>query len=240
MIQATKPTASEIEFTFNQTNPSIYISDEQMADQFFLYADEDTLAASDESDAETTRRGSYNSINTRPIDDEATIITKMTTSPMSEYKTLHIDTISQSCDYLHSTELPEVSQLGNPKNICLSPVQMGSLDNVDHAPLSSSHNQEVMNQIQVVDTMLQNISSFNTTGSSPTHTVIQDYEATFVDDLTVSFADNIRIIRDNNEEWIKVEIVNDGRQGFVPREVVIDIEQFVTKLQDHKNTLNFQ
>lgn len=158
---------------------------------------------------------------------------------MSEYKTLHIDTISQSCDYLHSTELPEVSHLASVKNVCVSPVQMASL-NVEHAPLSSSHNQqsqEIMNQIQLVDTMLQNISSLNTTGSSPTHTVIQDYEATFVDDLTVSFADNLRIVRDNNEEWIKVEVVNDGRQGFVPREVVIDIEQFVTKLQDHKNTL---
>ena len=73
--------------------------------------------------------------------------------------------------------------------------------------------------------------------NNETHVCASDYEATFVNDVTVHFADTIKIIRDNNDEWLYVQVASDGRQGYVPRTIVMDLKQFVEQLVKNKASM---
>ena len=64
-----------------------------------------------------------------------------------------------------------------------------------------------------------------------------DYEATFVDDLNVHFAETVRILRDDNQEWLYVELIETGKRGYVPREIVVDFKQFIHQLKHQKSVL---
>ncbi len=63
-----------------------------------------------------------------------------------------------------------------------------------------------------------------------THVIIENYVATFVDDISVVFADTLSIISENNEESVLVEVVRDCRRGFVPRSIVRKIGHFQQQL----------
>lgn len=66
-----------------------------------------------------------------------------------------------------------------------------------------------------------------------TYVVSSDYDATFVDDLSVQFADTVKILRDNNDDWLYVQVSGDGgRCGYVPRTIVLDLKQFVKQLKE--------
>jgi hypothetical protein len=66
---------------------------------------------------------------------------------------------------------------------------------------------------------------------SRVHVCISSYEATFVNDVSVQLADTIRILRDNNEEWLYVRVESTRKQGYVPRAIVLDLKQLLNKLK---------
>ena len=43
----------------------------------------------------------------------------------------------------------------------------------------------------------------------------------------------IKILRDNNDEWLFVQVASDGRQGYIPRTIVLDLNKFLTQLKQH-------
>ena len=70
-----------------------------------------------------------------------------------------------------------------------------------------------------------------------TYVVSSEYEATFYDDLTVQFAETVKILRDNHDDWLYVQVSTDGRCGFVPRTIVLDLKQFVKQLKEEHYSL---
>lgn len=80
------------------------------------------------------------------------------------------------------------------------------------------------------DSMIEYFSDTLSSDAEESHVCSSAYEATFVEDVSVHFADTVRIIRDNNDEWLYVRVASDGRQGYVPRNIVMDLKQFVDQL----------
>ncbi len=224
MICSSQDNSCGFDFTFNKTglskNISIYVSDEQLNENF-LSSDEETFDSN--KSAEITRRTSCSSFvndQTR-YDQEVTIQSEI--SLMSNYQTLHIDTISVNCENLHSTEINQESNI----------TEKYSYPNNDALNNSVETSEEFFNsELQLVDSIIKDISFVSEMNS--THVVINDYQAKFVDDVSVSFADRINIIRDDNDEWVFVEVSNDGRRGFVPRSILITISYFKKQLMQHR------
>ncbi len=226
-----KTTTSE--FTFNQTGQakdvSIYISDEQLRDQFLQ---EETLVPSYVclGETELSRRVSDNSFNSRFITaDEITIVRK-STSPVSNFRE---DPTTQSRSHLHSTKLSNYNSLPS----IASPTRSRPRASLESTSTSSGSSVSSVDlsidneHVNLIDTIIHNVSQ----AQSATHACVQDYEATFVDDVSVSFSDTLQIIRDDNEEWIYVQLSSDGRKGFVPREIVTNLDNFISQLMQHKN-----
>lgn len=75
-----------------------------------------------------------------------------------------------------------------------------------------------------------------------TYVVSNHYEATFVDDLSVQFAQTVKILRDNNDDWLYVQVSTargGSSSGYVPRTIVIDLKKFVQQLKEQQyNILN--
>ena len=91
--------------------------------------------------------------------------------------------------------------------------------------------------IQPYQSMISYLSStVNDENSNATHICTSNYEATFVDDVTVKFADMVKILRSNsNDEWVQVQVASDGRKGFVPKNIILDIKQFISQLKQATN-----
>ena len=232
---------------------SVYVSEEQLNDQYYLYDQEKTFqtgAFSDESyEAEVTRRGSLNSMNSNQrnydINYEQLTIVRQSTSPISEYKTMKLDDLSDSCAQLHSTKILEQTDSSEMYFLQTSETQFAaprnsfeSVSTSTESPTSSSHidAENPVHQISMIDSIISSLST-SATMENVTLACVSDYEATFVDDISVQFADTVRILRDDNEEWLFVQVVKDGRKGFIPRTIALDLNQFLGKLKQHKEVL---
>jgi len=238
MIHKSGESSSASDFTFNKTdlskNISIYVSDEQL-NGHFLYPGEDTLYSSQSTDPEISRRSSCNSFSSSKTTYDPEVSIASNNSPLSKYQTLHIDTISSSCEYLHSTELSD--QANTTGLLPMSPsLLFPRADAPNNSVVSSVSDEGVSNELRLVDSIIKDIS-YACEGDS-THVVINDYQATFVDDISVTFAERLNIIRDDNDEWVFVEVSNDGRTGFVPRRIVTSIAYFKQQLVDHRSSIS--
>jgi len=109
-----------------------------------------------------------------------------------KYQTLH--SLSEFCEYLHNTELNAESPTAG-KHLSESPYLF---------PIP-------IDQKNLADSMIHSISSV--VEMNVTHLIIEDCVVTFVDDISVVFADTLSIISENNEEWVLVEVVRDGRRA---------------------------
>ena len=61
-------------------------------------------------------------------------------------------------------------------------------------------------------------------------------------DLSVQFADVMRVLRDNKNEWLYVELDKNGSKskGYVPTSVAVELKQFIQQLViHHSNLVNF-
>ena len=60
---------------------------------------------------------------------------------------------------------------------------------------------------------------------------ISSYTAMFVEDLTVNAGDAVHVLKDNNDDWLLVQLVeSNDRQGYVPRDIVVNIHLYLSFL----------
>jgi hypothetical protein len=102
----------------------------------------------------------------------------------------------------------------------------------------------INNEIKNCQSLLLNLTSaFNesisnsNSSSNEIYVCTCEYQGTFVEDLSVQFAETIRILRDNKDEWLYVESSQDGRKGYIPRDIAIDFKQFINQLKSHQAQL---
>lgn len=220
------PSKSDLHFNFEKSDVSLYISEEQLLDQF-QSAEESTLH---HSDLEITRRQSVNSVTTC---DTVEIPCSNQISPIS-FKTLCPSTSVETVEYLQSTELS--NDIFNYQD--MSSNLEFTLPFFQSSSLSHKSSEENDFKIKFIDTMIQNLSLSDSSPSTcATHVIITDYDATFVGDLTVNLSDTVCILKDDNHEWIQVQVTKSGLVGFVPRTAVLEINQFVTQLKVHRESL---
>lgn len=66
---------------------------------------------------------------------------------------------------------------------------------------------------------------------------ISNYEAIFVDDLTVNAGQPIQILKDNiDNEWFFVQVCD--KQGYVPKNVVANINSYLNQLKKQTSTMS--
>lgn len=87
--------------------------------------------------------------------------------------------------------------------------------------------------IENEDQHSEQIDSMENHVNSRTYVCSTDYEATFVDDLSVHFADTVKILKDNHDDWLYVQVSTDGRRGYVPKTIVLDLKQFMHQLKEN-------
>lgn len=210
----------------------------------------DTLCNSAQ-ETELTRRQLHNSNDSNQrteLDYESLTIVENNKSPLTTFRATNLDlSINSLSECLHSTKIE--TQCVLPEHKCstfLSPncsklrssLESSSSPSLTDSPVSSSsHIESEINheQISVIDSIITNLSTTEEVES--TRVCNNNYEATFVDDVSVHFADQVRILRDNNDEWLYVQVMGDGRQGYVPRTIVLDLNQFIQQLKLHKEQL---
>ena len=217
----------------------------------------------------TRRRSSILSLSTFQTDaTSCETVIQHNNSPLSDYRARYHDnsgseTILYEC--LQSTAISSSTKQCDTCSQCqmaapqtsLSPFSVKSKLSLDSSPLLSSSvssvsppvdikdhlNESTINDVsaQPYESMISFLSStLKDTNSNATHICTSNYEATFVDDVTVKFADMVKVLRSNsNDEWVQVQVASDGRTGFVPKKIVLDIKQFIGQLkQTSKSTLD--
>lgn len=121
----------------------------------------------------------------------------------------------------------------------------------DQSSNTNESDEKINQEIKNCESLLLNLTSFLNNQSSLSSSLSStdmssneqiyvctcDYQGTFVEDLSVQFADKIRILRDNNEEWLYVESSHDGKKGYIPRDIAIDAYQFIDQLSQHHSKL---
>lgn len=216
------PSKSDLHFNFEKSDVSLYISEEQLLDQF---------QSTEESDFEITRRQSVDSVT---ISDSAEISCGHQISPIS-LKTLCPSTSVETVEYLQSTELSK-DLFDYQDESANSELTLPFLKSSSLCQKSSEENEI---KVKFIESMIQSLSLSDSYSSSTdaTHVIISDYNATFVGDLTVSLSDTVCILKDENTEWIQVQVTKSGLIGFIPRDTVLNINEFVTQLKVHRESL---
>ena len=204
------------------------------------------------------RRSSIASATTYQADSSCETVIRHNNSPISDYKSHQPDetstilyeclhstkisaSINQSCERCHQCQMNETS---------LSPFSTKSKLNLDSPLLSSStmsaspklfvsQSSLESQSVQPYESMITYLSS-TVNDENATHICTSNYEATFVDDVSVKFADMVKILSSNknNDEWVQVQVASDGRIGFVPKNIVLDIKQFINQLKQTANHSN--
>jgi hypothetical protein len=159
-------------------------------------------------------------------------------SPISTfYEHDSLSNTSADAYLLHSTEM-----LVHEEREAKLSMNFSTTSSIMASPVSTStsfHSQ--LGAVDVYDSLLEMLSSTvasDAQTTQPTHVCAQNYDATFVGDVTVHFADTIQIVRDSDsDEWLYVRVASDGREGYVPRTIVIDLKQFVDQLVKTKSSL---
>jgi len=172
------------------------------------------------------------------------------TSPLSELKAYDC-----SCEFLNSTEINTIRQVhpyvNNIKQISQPcnqiEYQQLSFNNSlnSNSTESSSFNSPVscstslFHKSDIVapnSTELEHLTAEEEDEEDDFNYICsQNYVATFVDDISVQFADTVKILKDNNDEWLYVQVSDDGRTGFIPRSIVVDFKQFISQLKRNSN-----
>jgi hypothetical protein len=201
-----------------------------------------------DTDGENTIRSCTNKT------DYEDITIKHNTSPISKYYEQDKSDCSMiGC--LQSTELPSQEQCARDCFQCFnesSPATTRSHSTISSpVTTSTSFDSESMYWLDIsknesvrprddFDSILEMFSStIDTTEGSQdaTHVCASNYDAKFMGDVSVHFADTIQILRDNQDEWLYVKVATDGREGYVPRTIVMDLKRFVEQLVKAKSSL---
>ena len=114
-----------------------------------------------------------------------------------------------------------------------SSVSFDSVDSSEYLHSTQISNTK-SNQILLIESLI-NKSTQCINGVNPSHACTHDYENTFTGDLTVSFGDSVEVLRDDNDEWAFVQRTSDGCKGFVPREILLELDKYVSKLKLHRD-----
>ncbi|CAF0916949.1 unnamed protein product [Brachionus calyciflorus] len=198
-------------------------------------------------DIEETPRNnmSISSITSYFTDTEDITIVNNNASPTSHQKNHQSDESYTEC--LHSTKIDHDNVLTSsviPN--CLSPLSNNKHSTMLHSPIqvanlgSNSKISNTSNYMEIstqLESLIMNLSSIYDERND-THVCAQNYEATFVDDVTVNFADTLKVLRDNNDDWVYVQISSDGRKGFIPKNIVSDLKDFIEQLKEHHHQLS--
>lgn len=83
--------------------------------------------------------------------------------------------------------------------------------------------------------LIDSLSEYHETNTYVCHS---SYDASFVGDITVQFADTVKIIRECNNDWLVVKVSETGQEGYVPKNIVIDLQTFLKKLKDFQKQLD--
>jgi hypothetical protein len=173
------------------------------------------------------------------------------TSPLSELKTYQC-----SCEFLNSTEIntirkvhPYVNNIKQISQPCTQ-IEYQSFNNSlsSNSTESSSFSSPVSCSTSLFHNNAENIVSNSTELEHLTaaedndendddfdYICSQNYVATFIDDISVQFADTVKILKDNNDDWLYVQVSDDGRTGFIPKSIVVDFKQFISQLKKNNN-----
>ncbi|RNA34870.1 hypothetical protein BpHYR1_053686 [Brachionus plicatilis] len=150
-------------------------------------------------------------------------------------------------DYLQSTRISQenlniLSSSTIPDN--LSPLPSNKQSTMLHSSISSVHSPSSAlsvssNYLEVTSQLESLILGLSSIYENDTDTRVckENYEATFVDDVTVQFADTLTILKDNNDDWLYVEIHSDKRRGFIPKNIVSDVNTFIYELKQYQNRI---
>ena len=150
--------------------------------------------------------------STKLCDDPNSTCVKSRPSPPHHLPTMSTTTIGNTTPKQHSTMLSS------------SPPHFS---NLEESSIMSENASNLESMIQSLTMLIEDDGEHEDKFVCST-----DYEATFVDDLSVQFADTVKILRDNNDDWLFVQLAGDGRCGFVPRTIVLDLKQFVKQLKE--------
>ena len=178
----------------------------------------DTLCS---AEIEQTRQTLINNKSNQLNESSETIIQNL--SPAGQYCLVNSSSAYSINDYfLQSTKiLNDISRI--EQSILPSPV------------ISSTSLEDSINEYNSLNSFLTHLYSVQQQAIS-THVCVCDYEATFVNDLQVLVGDVVQVLKSNDDEWFMVQL-DDGRQGFVPKRVVTDINDFISCLEVKVNCL---
>lgn len=239
------------------------ITNHRQNDYYILQSDSDNyhrqfMRNDTYTELEETRRSSIissSSIRTYNTNDDFTIV-QHNNSPISDHRnTIHNqsdESAYNGFDCLQSTKISNDNYTSNSYKKCelptsLSPLSSYKQSTLMHSPVSASTSISAQSDYQ--DSQIGDISSqlhsiisglssiLEDPNDNETHACVSNYEATFVDDVTVQFADTVRIIRDNNDDWLYVQVSSDGRMGYVPKSVVLGLKEFVDQLKDQQSQM---
>lgn len=202
----------------------------------------DESTTSDENnDVEKTRNQQISTIHSIPncisphklIYDGETVIASQNDSSFSNVFLLNTSLESNRSTnemvYLQSTKIAVTNEIYSP------PSNQSSLD----SPVSSTFIENYSNNMNAYQELLNNvIIKLRTTQAS--YICVDDYEATFVDDISIISGDFVDIVNNSNEEWLLVRVLNGEnqlKQGYVPRQIVCEINVYVDYLREKINLL---
>lgn len=107
-------------------------------------------------------------------------------------------------------------------------------DNINdlESPVSSSTLIEYSN-LNIYHSLLINLmNKLKTTQAK--YVCAKDYEATFIDDISVTSGDLVEIVKNCSEEWVMVRVAsnfnNQTKQGYIPREIVCEVGAYINYL----------
>jgi hypothetical protein len=97
----------------------------------------------------------------------------------------------------------------------------------------------IVSQIQAFETIIEGLSTtIHEQSEDETHICTVGYVAQFVDDVSVQFADTVKILKDDpNNDWLFVRVASDGRKGFVPKNILMELNDFIKQLKDQHSEL---
>ena len=143
------------------------------------------------------------------------------------------------CSVLQSTKITANISPINP----LARTSLESKPSTASSSSSSSHHSSVVSSTFVELPLLLNMKSIQanllhlmTNNSNIENVCISSYEAMFVEDLTVNVGDAVCILKDSNDDWLLVHLVEKSDQlGYVPRNIVGNIHSFLGRLHEQIN-----
>ena len=133
-----------------------------------------------------------------------------------------VESIDKHC--MQSTKLSNDSEY---QSMQLLPSSLDSsiVLSTPSSPLLSSTLNEFSSKSR--DSLLMRLKQSN----KANYVCTKDYKATFVEDLDISRGDCVSIIKDDNQEWLYVQLIHNGLHGYVPRESISDIQSYIKHLE---------